>query len=767
MIRFDRVFLVAAATFLLTSSAGARVDDGPAKRLTLKDVFSLPAKISPRAARSQGWLDGETWIAYDVPGAAPDSPDSPDSAEEVDGDEGDVGADGETKAPKKVVCAVDAVTGAKRPLYDVERFAAALGALPSFTEKEAAQAAKVSSPTFTKAHDGILLNRKNDLFFWSIGSDRAVRLTHDPEEEVGVTLSPDGAWVGFIHDYDLWVVSTDGGTPRALTTGGHENLLKGRLDWVYQEEIYGRGNFQAFWWSPDSTRLAFLQLDETEVPEYIVTDHRETRPENEFWRYPKAGDPNPGVKLGVVAASGGDVTWVDLSRYEHEPILIVRVGWRPDSGAVIAQVSNRIQTWLDVVSCNPRRGSSEVLFRDSTGVWIEPTDAPYWTEDGERFCWLSERDGFRHLYLYEQDGRLLRRLTEGEWEVDVVHGIDEERGVVWLSGDREDVKQRQLYRVSLEGGDLERVSEGRGQHGVSTSPTFELYRDSWSSLADPGHIAVHRADGTQVRVVATGDGSLLEPYDLNDPEFVTVKTRDGFELEAMMIKPSGFDPTKEYPVFCYTYSGPHAPQVQDRYSNRNALFHQMLAQEGTLIWICDNRSASGKGLESVKGVYRNLGAQELRDLEDGLDWLVDQGYVDHERIGLWGWSYGGYMTAYALTHSTRFKCGIAGAPVTDWRYYDTIYTERYMDTPQANPEGYASSSVIEAAGELSGDLLLIHGVIDENVHLQNTLNLALALQEAGKTFDLMVYPGNRHSVRRPKQRDHLYRMMTEWIREKL
>ncbi len=712
------------------------VVDGP-KELTLEDVFTLGEKLGPEEPRRLGWLDGGTWIAHD---------------------------ELEEGAEAKSIVLVDAETGAKRPLIDAAAFASALAALPSVTDDEAKRWSRGGSPTFTDAHDGVLLERKNDLFFWRLGAERAVRLTHDPIEEVGATLSPDGAWVAYLRGSDLHVVPTAGGTPRALTSGGDENTLLGRLDWVYQEEIYGRGNWQGFWWSPDSRRLAFLALDESPVPEYVVVDHRETRPDVERWRYPKAGDPNPRVRLGVVDAGGGDVTWVDLSRYAHGDILIVRVGWTPDGGRVVAQVQDRIQTWLDVVLADPANGKSTVLFRDATGVWIEPTDAPFWTDDGERFVWLSERDGHRHLYLYGKDGALERRLTAGEWEVDEVHGIDEARGVVWFSGDRDDVKGRKLFHVALAGGDPVRVTEEDGQHRVSLSPTFDLFVDRWSSLNDPGWVEVRRADGSKVRVVAEGTTEPLAPYGLNDPRFVQVETRDGFVMEAMLLEPPGFDPSRKYPVLCHTYSGPHAPQVQDRYGNRNMLFHQMIAQRGVVVWVCDNRSASGKGLESVKGVYRNLGAQELRDLEDGLDALVDMGFVDPSRIGIWGWSYGGYMTAYALTHSKRFRCGVAGAPVTDWRYYDTIYTERYMDTPQANPEGYRTSSVVKAAADLHGDLLLIHGTIDENVHLQNTLNLALALQEAGKPFDMMLYPGNRHSVRAKKQREHLHRTMADWLR---
>src|SRR5690606_15123885 len=271
-----------------------------------------------------------------------------------------------------------------------------------------------------------------------------------------------------------------------------------------QEEIYGRGNWQGFWWSPDSTRLVFLALDESKVPEYVVVDHRETRPDVERWRYPKAGDPNPGVRVGVVEVGGGPVTWVDLSRYAHEEILVVRVGWLPDGSRAVVQVQNRVQTWLDLVVADPRDGDATVLLRDATGVWIEPSAAPFWTADGRRFVWLSERDGFRHLYLYERDGTLVRRLTEGDWEVDEVHGVDAARGVVWFSADRDDVKGSGLFHVPLEGGAVTRVTGEGGHHDVSLSPTYDFAVDRWSSLAEPGHVEVLRADGSRVRRIAEG-----------------------------------------------------------------------------------------------------------------------------------------------------------------------------------------------------------------------------------------------------------------------
>jgi dipeptidyl-peptidase-4 len=716
-----------------TSQFGA---DGP---LTLDDVFELNAKLRLRA-QPQGWLDDNRYLAV--------APDPADAARKL--------------------FVVEAGTGAAKPFFDAAKMKAAFQQLEGVDAKRAEGYSKRTSLDLTADKRGALLNDENDLYFYDFGASRAVRLTNDPREEVGETLSPDGRQVGFIADWNLHVVATDGASPaRALSTGGDENHLHGRLDWVYQEEVYGRGNFGAFWWSPDSKRIAYLIIDETKVPTYTVTDHRPRYPEFEDWRYPKSGDPNPIVQLAVVDVAGGATTKIDLTPWSAQEFLIVRVGWTPDSSRVVFQVQDRVQTWIEVVGADPQSGATTKLLRDSTATWIEPDDGPYWIDGGERFLWRSERDGWAHLYLYDKTGALLGRVTQGEWEVDSFVRYDAVRGVAYFLCDRDDVKGSQLYRCKLDGSKLERVTRGAGTHSISLSPGAEFALDTHSSTSDWTRLSLVRADGELVREIERVDGTAALRKGVTAPEYFKVKTRDGFEMEAMMFKPADFERGKRYPVLCHVYSGPHAPKVTDRALSFDALWHAMLAQQGYLVWICDNRSASGKGHVSQEGVYKNLGAQELRDIEDGVDWLVAQGYADPARIGLWGWSYGGYQTAYALTHSTKFKVGISGAPVTDWHYYDSIYTERFMLTPQLNPAGYKSSSVVEAAANLSGKLLLIHGVIDENVHLQNTLNLAGKLQAAGKSFDLMVYPGNRHAVVEPRQRRHLYQMMTDYVREHL
>jgi len=729
-----------AAALLAAACSSPRVNDTQAEQsLTLDDVFELSTKLRLKT-QPQGWFDSSRYLAV--------------AADPADN--------------KRKLLLVEASTGDAKPFFDAAQMRDAFTRVEGLDPKLAESWSKRTSFDMTGDKRGALINDAGDLYFYDFAGARAARLTSDAREEVGETLSPDGKWVGFIADWNLHVAPTDASRPaRALTTGGDENHLYGRLDWVYQEEVYGRGNFGAFWWSPDSTRIAYLIIDETEVPTYTVTDHRPRYPEFEDWRYPKAGDPNPKVRLAVVDVASGASTDVDLSAWSNEEFLIVRVGWTPDGARVVFQVQDRVQTWLELASADPTSGAATTLLRDRTATWIEPSDAPHWIDDGARFVWRSERDGWAHLYLYDARGNELQRLTEGEWEVDSFVRYDASSGWTYFMGDRDDMKGAQLYRCKLDGSQLERVTRGAGTHSVSLSPDAQLALDTHSSLREWPRLSLIRTDGQLAREIERVDSAPALSKGLVAPEFVKLAARDGFELEGMLFKPSNYESGKRYPVLCHVYSGPHAPKVLDRALGFDALWHAMLAQQGYLVWVCDNRSASGKGHVSSEGIYKNLGAEELRDIEDGVDWLVAQGYADPARIGIWGWSYGGYQTAYALTHSTKFKLGISGAPVTDWHYYDSIYTERFMLTPQLNPEGYKSSSVVEAAANLSGQLLLIHGVIDENVHLQNTLNLAGALQAAGKNFDLMLYPGNRHAVVDPRQRRHLYRLMTDYVREHL
>ena len=667
---------------------------------------------------------------------------------------------------------VDADTGAAEPLLDLEELETALAALPGMSDSAALRAVRAGRFVWNRDQTALVMNISNDLYYFGadhhdpFGAARVRRLTRDQAGESMPSFSPDGTLVAFIRDHDLIVVAVDQGREWALTRDGDADLLNGELDWVYQEEIYGRGNFKGYWWSPDSSRLAYLQTDESPVEEFTVIDHLPYRLEVETTNYPKAGDLNPVVRLGVIPAVGGETVWVDLDHYTPTDMLVVAVGWSPDGEAVVFQVQNREQTWLDLNTADAGTGATTRLFQETTPAWVNVNGDPTWLEDGT-FLWLSERSGWKHLYHHEANGTLMTQVTDGEWELRTLHGIDEDTGWVYFSGTERSPIGSDVYRVKLDGSQLTRLSEVDGTHRARFSPDFARYLDTWSDINTPPQVRVHGADGSETRVVSNNQVTALGDYRLSTPEFIQVTARDGFVMEAMMITPPDFDPSRRYPVLQHIYGGPQDQRVFNAWGGSTTMFYHLLAERGVIVWVMDNRTASGKGAVSAWPLYQRLGELELRDIEDGVAWLRAQPYVDGARIGIEGWSYGGYMTSYALTHSDSFAMGIAGGTVSDWRDYDTIYTERYMRTPPHNPEGYRDSSPRFNAADLHGALLLLHGTMDDNVHLQSTLQFVYALQKAGKPFELMLYPRSRHAIRESELVTHLRHTMLDFILEHL
>ncbi len=656
---------------------------------------------------------------------------------------------------------VDAGSGRTAPLFDTTLMTSALAALPGVSRDKAANAARGNDITFSPQWTAGLVTIDDDLYVYAFGG-AAVRLTTaaGPEEEA--TFSPDGRRVAFVRNHNLYTVDVAGQKEVALTTDGSAETLNGKLDWLYQEEIYGRGRFRGYWWSPDSARLAFLQLDERPVPEYTVVDDISYRPVVEVTDYPKAGDPNPTVRLAVVDATGGSPVWAQLDSYARVDVLIVDVDWTPDSRSMAFQVQDREQTWLDLNLGDAVSGRVTRILRETTKAWVNANGSPNWLKDGS-FLWFSERDGFKHLYHYRADGTQVRQVTSGRWDVRSLAGVDEPRGMLYFeSGARRHI-DTDIYRIGLDGQSLTRLSRTDGTHRASFNPAYTQYVGVWSDVSTPPQVRLHRADGTEARVLDANRVTTLGDYAISAPEFVEVRTRDGFIMDAMMIKPPGFDPSRTYPVYQYTYAGPGTSLVRNQWAGSTFMYHQLLAQQGVIVWILDNRSAGGKGVESQWPVYQRLGEVELQDLEDGVAWLKQQPYVDSARLVLHGWSYGGFMTAYALTHSTSWSAGIIGAPVSDWRNYDTVYTERYMKTPQNNPGGYRRTAPRFAAARLHGRMLLIHGSIDDNVHRQNSEQLAYELQRAGKPFEMMMYPKSRHAVTDARLNRHLRQVMFDFI----
>ena len=655
---------------------------------------------------------------------------------------------------------VDAASGLTELLFDPATMEASLAAMPGISPEAAASLAHGRNLVFNPTHTAALVSAVDDLYLYDFGTGEARRLTDGPGLEEEASFSPDGESVAFVRGNDLYVVRVKKPRERAITKDGNERTLNGRLDWVYQEEIYGRGNFRGYWWSPDSTRLAFLRLDERSVPRFTRIDRIPYHPIPETGPYPKAGDANPVVRLGIAVASNGKSQWVDLSAYVGSEILVVKVGWSADSRSLVYQVQNRQQTWLDLNRVPLDGRGPQLLLHETTPAWVDAQDNPIWLDDGS-FLWTSDRSGFRHLYHHRGDGSLIAPVTSGRWDIRSVHGLDSS-GRVYFAGAEHSEIGRDIYRVNGDGTGLTRLSQTEGRHRALFNPSLTQYVGFWSDARTPTQVRLHDADGTEKRVIDWNQVAALAEYALEWPEFLQVTSRDGFVMEAMMIKPRDFDPTRRYPVYQETYAGPGTQSVLNAW-RPNQLFLQLLAQNGVLVWVLDNRSASGKGAESRWPVHGRLGELELQDIEDGVTWLRAQPYVDGSRIVLGGWSYGGFMTAYALTHSTSFAAGIVGAPVTDWRNYDSVYTERYMKLPKHNPDGYARTAPTRSAARLHGRALLIHGSTDDNVHLQNTEQFAYELQRAGKPFEMMVYPKSAHGVTEPSLRKHMHQLMFDFV----
>ena len=661
---------------------------------------------------------------------------------------------------------VDAASGNSVPLFSPEKMRAAFDALPGLRAEDVERLPASRSLELNATATAMMVTLGDDLYYYPFDSDRAFRLTFDPYPEEEFSFSPDGRQAAFVRRNNLFVVNLEQQRQeKQLTTDGAEQLLNGKLDWVYQEEVYGRGNWKAYWWSPDSSHIAFMQVDDRPVPEFTVVDHIPARLTVEEWEYPKAGDPNPLVKLGVLPAIGGAVRWVDLSKYSAMEFLIVNVSWTPDSSRVVYHVQNREQSWLDVNIVTTSGASPNTMFRETTKAWVDPIAPPIWMKDGS-FLWLSDRSGFRHVYRYPGPKTPPVQLTKGDWDIRTFHGIDEAGGWMYFSAAERSPIGVDVYRARLDGSGMARLVDRAGTHRASFSPQMSMFIDAWSDLSTPPQVRLHKADGGEVRVLHQSAIAQLAGFTLSKPELLQVKTRDGFVMEAMLIRPSNFNPARKYPVMQFTYGGPGASSVRDAWGGSTYMYYQLLAQHGIAVWVCDNRLASGKGAQSQWPSYKNFGPLELQDVEDGLTWLKKQPWVDASRIGIDGWSFGGFMVTYAMTHSTSFRMGIGGGNVTDWRLYDSIYTERFMLMPQNNPEGYARSP-LAAAKNLHGVPLLIHGVIDENVHAQNTLKFAYELQKAGKPFRLMMYEKSRHGVTDPDLVKHMRQMMFDFTREML
>jgi len=596
----------------------------------------------------------------------------------------------------------------------------------------------------------MLIAVEGDLFLLHTDTGKWEQLTATPEVEHDPKLSPDGRFVSFHRDHDLYSLVVASRKVTRLTTDGSATIWNGELDWVYPEEL---NLSTAHWWSPDSTQIAYLQFDVGHETLYPQVDLLSWRAFNEPERFPQPGTPNADVRLGVVEEEGGPTHWMDIG--ETRDHLLARVDWAPDSRAVAYQRLNRIQNRLDLGLADVRTGAARLLLTEEDSYWVNVNDDFRFLNKGKQFLWGSERDGYHHLYVCGVDDHHMAQITKGEWEVAEVAGVNEDTREIFFVSTEQSPLERQLYRVRLDGNKKQRLSGGAGTHTISMSPTADFYMDTASSLVSPPRRTLHASDGSQIAVYAEGvppDAEILPT------EIIKVKARDGAQLYARLIKPAGFSADKRYPVIVMIYGGPGIQAVRDAWSG--ASFDQVLAQKGYIIWQLDNRGSSGRGHAWESKIYHETGARELSDQLDGIRYLGNLGYADMSRIAISGWSYGGYMTLYALANAPEvFKAGIAGAPVTEWRNYDSIYTERYMGLPADNPEGYKRSSPQTNAGDIKARLLIIHNIEDDNVHFQNSVQIANVLEREGKQFQMLVYPQKSHGVGGPLRRQMLQAML--------
>lgn len=638
---------------------------------------------------------------------------------------------------------ISAKTGDSRPWYDVETLAKGLMHVQGISESDADRLAKGAWIEFLPTN-GIVVFRVGDRLIRSALDGSMVSVVEGVPADVELTtLSPTGSGLAYVRKNELWVADFETKSVRQLTHDASATVRNAKADWVYFEEVYSR-NWQAYRWSPDGTKLVFQQFDDTNVPTFQVAGHTSVQQSFETEHYPKAGENNPTVRLGIVTIAGGETTWIDTSAYPPDDLIIAHFNWLPNSTGIYWYAQNRIQTWLDVCTTSFQDGTTRKLLRDETEAWVDnPLDVRFLSNGS--FLFFSEKSGWRHLYRCSPDGREMVPVTIGGWEVRRLHAVNADESHAIVTGTRDSHIAENVYRISLtDSNDVVRLTPEDATHAASVSPNGGYLIDSFSSLDQPAKVIVRNAAGDELRVLSEPISVPRDKFAFGTVELRDIPMADGSATKAIFVLPPDFDSSARYPVWLRTYGGPHHPQVKNAWGNR--MPDHLLANHGIVVIIWDPRTASGYGAKSAWPAYKQLGVEETKDLEALCGWLHNQSWVDAKRIGLSGHSYGGYFTSYAMTHCDKICAGIAGAPVTDWANYDTIYTERFMSTPQLNPDGYRNSSVVAVASQLKGRLLLLHGLKDDNVHPENSIQLMHALQKADQQFETMFYPTSRHGI---------------------
>ncbi|MAT39067.1 MAG: S9 family peptidase [Ectothiorhodospiraceae bacterium] len=578
-----------------------------------------------------------------------------------------------------------------------------------------------------------------------------------------VKFSPDGKVVGYVKDDNIWVFDLESKREKQLTFTTDEHVFNGRFGWVYEEEF---SIVDGWRWSPDGASIAYWQEDENRVPEFTLTNWMPLHQELISIRYPKAGDQNPVMKIGVVNVSTAETVWMDIGT--ETDIYIPRIYWTNNPAKLCIVRMNRLQNHLELLLADSKSGSSKVIYDEqSTTGWIEiEDDMIRFLKHSDAFIFPSEKSGFKHLYLYDYEGNEIRALTSGDWEVTSVEGLTLDEDDLFYMSTETSIHERQLFAVEVGTGARRRVTKERGYHSINMNPAATVYLDSWSNLDTPAKIQFFSTEGDELKLISETKPDAFTDYKWQERKIESFVNDDGVEIFYSIILPADFDPAKKYPVYVDIYGGPGYQAVYDRWPSA---VHQWVANEGFIVVQIDNRGSGGRGTAFKHAIYKQLGKLEAADYVATAKHLASLPYVDAERFGIWGWSYGGYMSALTLMlGGGTYASAVSIAPVTDWRLYDTIYAERFMQRPQDNPDGYDVGSCLVHADKLEGELLLIHGGNDDNVHVQNAMQLVDRLVSEGKDFDMRVYPNGTHGVvTSMKQRIGLYQYFMDHFKSTL
>ncbi len=582
-------------------------------------------------------------------------------------------------------------------------------------------------------------------------------LTNTTEPQSIIQYSPDGGYIGFVRSNNIFVIKVESGIEKQLTFDGSDEILNGNFDWAYEEEFKVINGWE---WSPDSKRIAFWRLDVSHEPEFpLVRYPRDSaHADLRMMKYPQAGDPVAEVQIGVIDVAIGEVRWIDLG--PTKDVYIPRIQWTHNPEVLSVQKINRMQDTLQLFLADVENGTVSHVLEETSDGWIFVHNNLRFLERTEEFIWTSNRDGYNHVYLYNLDGTLVKQLTKGDWEVTEVLEVNERRRLVYFVGTKNSLLERHLYSVRLDGTRLTTITKEPGTHDISLSPDYLVYLDTFSSVTRPPVSAIYTNNGTRVATLVENTRDVFKGYAISEQQFFSFTTSDNIALNGWMIKPHNFDPKKKYPVLMFVYGGPGSQTVKNIWGGTSFCWYQLLAQNGYFVVSIDNRGTGARGKDFMQTTLKQLGVRETHDQIEGAKYLASLPFIDSTRIGIWGWSYGGYMVCMAMTLGAEyFKVGVAGAPVTSWRYYDAIYTERYMKSPDANHEGYEESSPITHARDLRGNLMIVHGTEDDNVHWQNTIAFIDELIRQRKQVSTMLYPGKSHNVRGL----HLYILITDFL----